>query len=177
MKPVAIAAAVLALSAAAVVPAAAQTAFYGNLNYSLIDAQDADVTLGALGGRVGARFNPYLGVEAEAAFGVKDDDVRVGNVPVKVELEHTVGAYLVGFVPVQPNFDLFARIGYVNSKVKASALGASAKADGSSWNAGVGGQYFFTANDGVRAEYTKSDLNNDDGLDANIWSVGYVRKF
>ena len=181
MKSLMIAAAALAVASVAL-PAAAQdqsgTAFYGNLGYAFVDARGVDVNLGAIGGKLGARFNPYIGAEVEAAFGVNDDTVKSLGVPVKVELKHSIGAYAVGFLPVKPNFDLFARVGYANTKIKASALGAALSSDGNTWNAGLGGQYFFTAKDGVRAEYTKYDIGNSDaGLDANVWTVSYVRAF
>lgn len=172
-----IAASVAAAAMAAAVPAAAQVTYYGNLGYSFIQAEDLDVNLGAIGGKVGARFNPYLGAEAEAAFGVDDDSARVLNVPVKVELKHAVAAYVVGFVPVSENLELFGRLGYGSAKVKASALGASASDDGAAWNLGAGAQYFFTANDGVRGEYLKSGVSGDDGLEADVWSLSYVRRF
>jgi len=177
MKSLVIASAALAIGSIAL-PAAAQTSFYGNVGYSHIDASDTDVTLGALTGKLGARFNPYVGVELEAGLGVKDDTVTVIGVPVKVELENTIAAFVVGSYPVSPTFELFARLGYGNGSVKASAAGASLSDDASSWNAGVGGQWFFTDNDGVRAEYTKWNIGNaDDGVDANVWSASYVRKF
>lgn len=167
------AAAVLAVAGSASAQGLEGTTFYGNLGYSFIDAQDADVNLGAISAKLGARFNPYFGAEVEGAIGVNDDTVNVG-VPVKVELTHSIAAYVVGYYPATPSLDLFARLGYGNTEVKASALGASAKDDASDWLVGAGAQYFFTANDGVRGEYTKS---GDNGLDANVWSVSYVRKF
>lgn len=176
MKALIAAAAAVALTSVAL-PAAAQSAsFYGNVGYSFVDADDVNVDLGAIGAKLGARFNPYLGVEGEAAFGVNDDTVTVANVPVKVELQHTVAAYVVGYLPASSSVDLFARVGYGTSKIKASAAGVSASDDESGWNAGLGAQWFFTANDGVRGEYTKYGID-DNGLQANAWTVSYVRKF
>jgi opacity protein-like surface antigen len=169
-----IAAAALTAVAAIAAPAAAQEAngFYGNVGYTFVNADDLDVDLGALGAKVGYKFNPYIGVEGEAAFGVDDDNIG----PVKVELEHTVAAYVVGFVPVNAQFELLGRVGYGTTEVKASGFGASVSGDDSSWNLGVGAQYFFTANDGVRAEYTKYGVD-DDGIQADAWTVSYARRF
>lgn len=164
------AAALASLAIAA--PAAAEV--YGNVGYTFVDAQD--VNLGAIGGKLGYKFNPYVGIEAEAAFGANDDTVNVGAVPVKVKLQSAAAAYVVGFYPVTPKLDLFARAGYGTTKIKASALGASASGDQDGWNAGVGAQYFLTEKDGVRAEYTKWDVAGDN-VDANTWAVSYVRKF
>ena len=147
---------------------------YGSVGYSHHDLEGADV--GAIQGRLGARFNPYLGVEGELGFGVRKDDIDIAGVKGKAELKNQVALYGVGFLPVAPNADLFARIGYGKTEGKVSVPGASAKADGNSWNYGVGGQYFFDDNNGVRADYTYHDFD-DDGGKANVWSVGYVRKF
>jgi len=169
-----------AVAAAALVPAAAsaQSASgvtgYGSLGYSHHSMDDVDV--GAIQGRIGARINPYLGVEGELGFGVKKDDLNIGGVNAKAELKNSAAIYGVGFLPVAPNADLYARVGYGKSEVKVSAPGVSAKGDGNSWNYGVGGQYFFDDNNGMRADYTRHDFEDDAG-EADVWSVGYVRKF
>lgn len=147
---------------------------YGTLGYATSSADG--VNLGAVQGRLGARFGQYLGVEGQAAFGVDDDKTYVSGVPVTVEEKHQVAAYGVGYLPVAPNADLFVRAGYGMTKLKASAAGTSASDDGESWNYGVGGQYFFDDKNGVRADYTRHDFK-DSSADANTWSVSYVRKF
>jgi opacity protein-like surface antigen len=171
-------AAVVSAAALTALPAAAQTvsapAFYGNLGYSAVDADDA--TLGAITGRVGARLHPNFGAEAEVGFGVDDDTVRVGATNVKAELKHSVAAYGVGFLPVNEKFELLARVGYGSTKVRASAAGVSASDTNESWNYGVGAQYSFDGANGVRADYTRHDFNHDAG-NADVWAVSYVRKF
>ncbi|MDP3658919.1 porin family protein [Phenylobacterium sp.] len=146
---------------------------YGTLGYAHTDVEGAD--LGAIQGRVGARFGSYLGVEGELAGGVKEDDVTVAGTPVNVKLQSQVAVYGVASVPVTPSADLFARVGYGTSKIKGQVGGVSATVDGDSWNYGVGGQYFFDGANGVRADYTRHDFK-DDG-DADVWSLAYVRKF
>lgn len=165
---------------AGAVPALAQaqdnsgTTIYGTLGYGQGDYEGAD--LGAVQGRIGARFGQYIGVEGEVAAGVKKDDISIAGTRVKTELEHQVGVYGVGYLPVAPNADVFARVGYGNSKIKASLAGASASVDGDSWNYGVGGQVFLDDKNGVRADYTRHDFKDDAG-EADTWSLGYVRKF
>jgi hypothetical protein len=176
-----IAASAAILLASAAIPAVADaqdantgTSFYGTLGYAGSSVEGVD--LGAIQGRLGARFGQYLGVEGELAGGVKDDKTYVAGVPVKIDLEHQAAIYGVGFLPVSPNVDLFARVGYGNTKLKASAAGTSASNDGDSWNYGVGGQYSFDGKNGVRADYTRYDFK-DGGDNADVWSVAYVRKF
>ncbi|MDP1643810.1 MAG: porin family protein [Phenylobacterium sp.] len=182
MKSLITAAAAVAVLAA--VPAAGQAQsmsapeIYGSVGYAHADAGDFD--LGAIQGRLGAKLTPYFGVEGELAFGVKDDTYRppvsIGGSPIKVELNHSAAIYGVGFLPINPNADLFARVGYGTTEVEASAAGISSKADGESWNYGVGGRYFIDANNGFRADYTRQEFQ-DDGGSADVWAVGYVRKF
>lgn len=157
--------------------AQAQTSFYGTAGYTVLDADDGD--LGAIQGRVGARFNPYVGVEGEVAFGVKDEDVTVApGVTAKLELEHQVAVYGVGFLPLSENTDLLARIGYGTAEFKAGALGVSGSEDFNAWAFGVGAQHHFDGKNGVRVDYTRHE-SDDDALDGAIdtFSIAYSRRF
>lgn len=171
IKFAAVAAAALTFVAA---PAFAQTfsptTFYGNLGYSHVDGDGVD--LGAISARLGARLGQYVGVEAEGGLGVNDD--TVGG--AKVDLKHSVAGYVVGFAPLTPKIDLIGRVGYGTTRLGAEAGGVTVKDNQDSWNYGVGGQYFFDAANGLRAEWTRFDFTNDAGK-ADVWSVHYVRKF
>ena len=85
--------------------------------------------------------------------------------------------YAVGYLPISPNADLFARLGYGETRLNVSTPGTGAGGEHTSVNYGVGGQYFFTPADGVRADYTRFSYNNHSDFDANVWSLAYVRKF
>lgn len=155
-------AATAALLSVAAAPAVSQAQeVYGTIGYGAVDL-DGAADLGAIQGRLGYKFNPYVAVEAEAAFGVKDD--------ADIELKHQIGAFVVGSVPVTPQADLFARVGYSGSTVD-TPLG---EVDGDGWAYGVGGQYNFTPKDGVRLDWTRHDY---DGGDADVIAVAYSRKF
>ena len=160
------------------VPAMAQTmqspTYYGTLGYTQLDGSQGD--LGAVTGRFGAKFTPYLGAEAEASFGVKDDDFSIGGVDGKVKHEYDAAIYGVATLPVSPNFDVFARVGYGTTEIKAKAAGASASEDGESVNYGAGANYYFDAQNGVRADWTRRDFRSDGG-EADVYSVNYVRRF
>ena len=175
MKSLIVAASAVAMAAVAA-PAFAQGAApqvtgYANLGYSLVDTQGAP-NLSAVQGRLGARIAQYFGVEGEAGFGVGSK--RLSGVDVKVK--STVAAYAVGFLPVQPNFDVFARVGYGHSNAQTRFAGVTTKVGEDSVNYGAGGQYFFTANDGIRADYTREEFRNGPEH-ANVWALSYVRKF
>jgi hypothetical protein len=169
-----------AVSAAALTaaPAMAQgpspVGAYGNLGGAHITSGGDNFT--ALGGRLGARFGNYLGVEGEGAFGVDGAKGTAAGVPYKSSLSHSFAGYAVGFVPVTPKFDLFARAGYGTTRAKVETAGTSVSDSHDSWNYGGGGQYFFDAKNGVRADYTRQDFRHDAGH-ANVWGLSYVRKF
>jgi len=157
-------------------PAMAQDAspVYGSVGYSQVEAEGVD--LGAVTGRVGYKFNPNFAVEGEASFGVADDDVAIGATTANVELEYDAAVYAVGILPVTPNFELFGRAGYGTTEIEASAAGLSASDSGESFNYGVGANYFIDGTNGFRADWTRRDFR-DDGGEADVWSLGYVRKF
>jgi hypothetical protein len=183
MKALITAASALALAALLPAVASAQTAgpatsgttFYGTLGYA--DTSLDHVDLGAIQGRVGARFGQYFGVEGELSAGVKSDKVNVApGTDVKVKLESQEAIYGVGFLPLSPNFELLARVGYGHTEGSGSVAGVSASAKGDSWNYGVGGQYTFDGKNGVRVDYTRENFNSSSD-DANVWAISYVRKF
>lgn len=177
MRKVILAAAALSVFA---LPAAAQVVqpggptYYGSLGYSQLDHSDGN--LGAVTGRLGAKFNPYFGVEGEGSIGVKDDDFTIAGVDGKIEHDYDLAAYAVGTMPLTPNFELFARGGYGTTRIKGELGGLERKADGESWNYGVGANYYLDGVNGVRADWTRRDFRDDRG-EADAYSVSYIRRF
>lgn len=171
-------AASLAAATAAIVPAFAHAQispeYYGSLGYGSTRTDGAD--LGSVQGRVGVKLTPHLGVEGELAAGLSDDKTYAAGAPVNVDLKHQAAAYAVGFLPVTPQIDLLARVGYGTTKLKTSLAGVSDSDSKESWNYGVGAQYKFDDKNGVRADWTKSEFTNSN-VDADTLAVSYVRKF
>ena len=150
-----------ALSAAAVaLPAAAQAQVYVGAGYTHYDTDGAG-DLGAITGRVGYQFTPHFAIEGEAGFGVKDDG--------PFELNHSVGAYAVGTLPLSQRFDLHGRVGYQTTEI-GTPLG-DGDSDGVAY--GVGGTFNVNERFGVRADVTR--LEGD--LDTDTVSVGGVMRF
>src|SRR5258708_23839611 len=135
---------------AAAQPATSGTSFYGTLGYAGTSLDHVD--LGAIQGRVGARFGQYFGVEGEVSGGVKDDEVNVGGTDVKVKLDHQEALYGVGFLPISPNLDLLARGGYGHTGSPGAAPRGSAPAQGGSWNYGAGGPHDLHRPNGGRVD-------------------------
>ena len=91
------------LIAPAVMTAHAQTSnVYVSGGYTHFDG-DGGAELGGVTGRVGVNFGPNFAVEGEGTFGVKDDG--------GTELDSELGIFAVGKLPINPSFDLFARVG------------------------------------------------------------------
>jgi len=187
-------AAACAATALCSLPALAQaqeapTGVYGTLGYA--DAHSRHTDLGAIQGRLGYRIIPYAGVEGEVAFGVHKDDTNVltalGNVNGRAELKHQEAIYGVGFLPLSPNTDLLARVGYGSSRIRVSVpsqtvggvtLPATAASDSEgSWNFGVGAQHHFDGKNGVRVDYTRQEFTKDSFGHADVYSVAYTRRF
>ena len=156
-------------------PASAQSLSdaYGSIGYSSVQGDTTD--LGAVTARLGAKLTPYIGVEGEASFGVSDDDV-VGIPGATAELEHDLAAYVTGTIPVASNLELFGRLGYGTTKIKAEVLGVSASNSQESVNWGVGANYFLDSQNGVRADWTRRDFR-DDGGEADTYALSFVRRF
>jgi outer membrane immunogenic protein len=186
---------IAAACAATLIPAAAlaqqattaPTGLYGTLGYAATNTSGVD--LGAIQGRLGWRFNNWFGVEGEFAAGVKDDkgSQTIGGTTVntKVKLNDEEAIYGVGFLPLSPNFDLLARIGYGHqgAKVTATSTGAggpvsiSDTARGDSWNYGAGLQYHFDGSNGVRGDYTRQEFTGDNSGHADVWAVAFTHRF
>jgi outer membrane immunogenic protein len=180
MKSLVLAAATLAVLGAAA-PALAQpmtlsgVSGYGTLG--LGDFNNDSSNIGAVTGRVGARFGPYVGVEGELSGGFNSSHSDLGGARSNVSMRDQYAAYAVGFLPVAPNADLLARIGYGATDLHVSQpLNTNFNRYETTWNAGVGGQYFFNGGNGVRLDYTRETADRSD-LDANVFSAAYVRKF
>jgi len=171
------AAAALVTVAGVALPAAAQstpgTTTTASIGWTRHDLGDA--SLDGVTGRVTWTAG-YFGVEGELTGGIGSDDVNVAGTNVKVKLKDQAAIYGVGKIPLSDNLDLFARVGYGTTKVEGSAFGVAGKDSASSWNYGVGGEYFFDGKNGVRVDYTYEDFNKNYGH-ADVYGVGYVRKF
>lgn len=152
-----IAVAAMAMMAA---PTAANAEWYAGAGYTQFDADGAE--LGAATGRLGYRVNPNFAVEGEGSLGIDDD--------AGVELNHNIGAYAVGILPVTSNFDVHGRVGYQASQFD-TPLG-EVEDDGIAY--GVGATYRFGSGLGVRADYTRLE---GDEAEADAISLGAVVNF
>ena len=153
-----------------------------------LGVEDASITM--LTGRLGYRLNDFFAVEGEVGFGLGGDDfdraipVQVLGTTATVDTNVTLDvknyyiAFARGILPVSEQFDVFARVGYGQATAEADVVGSlagftasgSAEDDADGFAYGVGAQFNFTDNDGIRADYTRLD-------ETDIISLGYSRRF
>ena len=135
--------------------------------------------------RAGYSFLDYLGVEAQASFGIIDIDEEIndpffGNFEVSFGISSSIAGFAVGRVPVSEKANVFVRIGHHSTELSIDATGISPASqfdtDGLAFGGGI--EYFFDGKNGIRAEYTNLDLG-DTGIDSSLdtVSLGYTMRF
>jgi hypothetical protein len=146
----------------------------GSIGYTHLDAGDGE--LGAVTGRLGYDFTRNFGIEGEASVGVRDEDITIAGVNGSLKHDWDAAAYVVGKVPVSENLELFGRVGYGTTSIKADVAGFTAREDGESINYGAGANWFFDGQNGLRADWTRRDFR-DDGGEIDAYGLSYVRRF
>lgn len=160
-------------------PALAQDAYFG-ADFSFINTEvevdalsqtvDADPT--ALRFRAGVNFNENLALEGVVALGLQDDEL--GSTGVDVELDGLYGVYVVGTIPLDRTFALFAKAGYVVLEYKADGFGVSGETDDSGLSAGIGIRMAVDRNVAFALEYTLlPDIDESFGtIESDMISLG-----
>jgi opacity protein-like surface antigen len=164
----------VAFAAATLMSTSAMAQVYGSVGYSNLSFSEEEIegNIGLATGRIGTHFTPNIGAEVEGAFGLSDATVEIEGIDVDLSVKYSVAAYLVGFWPVNENFEVLGRVGLATAEVEAEALGETVTDSGSGIQYGVGAQYFFAPNHGIRADYTRSEA-----IESNIFSIAYAFRF
>ncbi len=170
-----IASSLLALASSAAFAQDKPLNLYGNAGVTVNDNDGVQTT--SLSAKIGTEINKYFAVEAEGGIGVDTDKLTSPNQTFAAlgEYKHRgdLGAYAVGKYPVSDKFSLLGRVGYHHVWDQVKTGTATYKDDAGTFAAGVGGQFMFDENNGIRADYTRYTEN--DGMDN--FAVSYVRKF
>ena len=142
-----------------------------------VDAVEFDAY--TLSGRLGYEFNENFSVEGQGSFGIIDDDVA----GVDVGVDSSFAAFVRGSLPVSEQFSLFARGGYHFTQFGADGNGIDESLDIDGFAFGGGAEYMFNDMNGLRADVTFLDSQDDDinGVDfsgtSEVYSLSYVRNF
>jgi outer membrane autotransporter protein len=141
---------------------------YGELGYSFLDVENfgQDANPQALRGIIGYGFHPFLAVEGMAAFGTSGDNAGLQD----LKLRSAFGLYAKPRYQIN-NFEVFARLGWAHTQVRANLPGRSTtdKDDDFSW--GVGANYHFNPRMYVGADwmrYTSVDHLKVQGVTINF---------
>ncbi|MDN4053222.1 outer membrane beta-barrel protein [Massilia sp. YIM B02763] len=149
--------------------AAAPTAFYAGIDGGATKIDDLD-TKGSFGGFIGYGFNQYVAIEAGyRQLGKYDVDFYGGaSVDLKAKQTHVS---VLGFYPLNPQLDIYGRLGWNKLRAEASYGNYSYGEDTDKVLYGIGLNYNFTPAISGRVEVQKpaSDTTN--------YSVGVVFKF
>ncbi len=154
------------------------TAAFAALGATVLGSDEKDTGWKLFGGY---QFTKNWSVEASyvdlGKFGVTG---RIGALPFTASAKVTGYALAaVGTLPVSQNFDLFAKVGIVHSRVKSSATVAAAAAaandNDTDWTAGIGAKYNVNKNFAIRAEIERYEAGSSGN--ANLYSIGVQFKF
>ena len=144
----------------------------GSYAWPKLDSSGFSATSGAFVVRGGVNFNQYWAVEAVGLFGTSDATINVGF-PISLKTKSAYGAYVKGQYPVAPNFELFARAGWMHATVEASAFGFSDSSSDSSFSWGAGFQIPFGTGWYAQADYMSYYSAHGDSIKGPSIGVGY----
>lgn len=138
------------------------------------DGFSEDLDLGALAGKVGAKFNPYFAAELRAGFGVADESISANGATATLELDYLVGAYGVLGLPNESPVYPYVVVGYTKGELTASVSGpggsASISDSETDFSYGVGANLAATEEFHVNVEYM--NYFDKDGYEISGFSVG-----
>lgn len=160
-------------------PAFAEGAgFYGALDFNTWDLSNksAGDTNPSTGYRIagGYHFTPNWGAElgyTESGNGTS------GNQNYKV---NSTQIAVTGTYPVNEQVDVFAKLGYAANKVTGNATSGCSDCSKNDFLYGIGAQYNFNKQFGIRVQYEDIGKVTDSGTDdptATNWSLGAVYNF
>lgn len=170
-----IAALLLALSGA--VLAQDQTPYfgaqYGNVVYQEIGSNGYDLSSIVLRG--GMRLSDHVAVEGRFAFGLGDDINLILGSPVKLELNHLYGVYVMGILPLTDTAEAYGIVGYTDGELTATGPGGTVVIGDDDISFGIGGQV-EVAND-VKVTFEYMQYFNEATYDVEAITVGVVKLF
>jgi outer membrane autotransporter protein len=121
--------------------------------------------------RFGYNFTRNFSGEIIGAASVSSDSFMGAD----FKLDSAYGVYLKGQVEAAPNFELFAKVGWVHATLSGSipGTGISVSSSDSSFSYGAGLQYLFNKNWYVQGDYASYYDKSGDTIKGPSISVGY----
>jgi len=174
---------ILAVAAIAVSATAAQAQLYGEVGYtalnykSTVGANKVEASPSALGVTIGYDVHKNVAVEAMAVVGASDDTATLNgaSTPAKLKIDNSFGIFLKPKVMLGENFELFTRLGYMNTKISVSGAGILASATDSAFAYGLGANYYFNKTTYLTVNYM--NVYDKDNTKIDGVTVGLGMKF
>jgi opacity protein-like surface antigen len=159
--------------------AVAEGNYFGG-NFAFIEYSEeglsGDASLTALYGRLGTNFSENFSGELRVGLGVGDDSLNVLGTDVDLSLEHMLGLYIRGGVPLGESVFPYAVIGYTRGKFELSASGlGSASASESDVSFGLGTD--FKLNEGLSVNVEYMNYIDKDGGELSGFALGFTSNF
>ena len=137
----------IAITAFAITATAAQAQIYGEVGYTALKIKSTSgvnklkASPSALGATIGYDVHKNVAVEAMGVFAISDDTINFNGAPAKLKLNSSYGVFLKPKTMLSENFEIFGRLGYMNTKLSASGANFSASEARSSLAYGLGANY------------------------------------
>ena len=157
------------------------SALYGELGYTFmkIDAAGTSFRPGAIRGVLGWDVHPMAAIELMAAFGANKDDknIVVNGVSTNVDADlKTMYGIFIKPRYVMNQFELFGRLGYAHTKVKAEStnnglVNESHSDDDFAWGLGV--NYRFNPRMYVGLDWMRYSNQSNHKVDGLTLGFGY----
>lgn len=125
---------------------------YGDVAYQMIDA-DFDTNPALVRGILGLQVAPNVAIEGMVGLNARDGKETSFGITGKAKVDRLVGVYAASTYTVGDAFQLYGRIGVVNSKVTASAGPISVSESGTDFSFGVGAGYKMTRDLSINVDY------------------------
>lgn len=151
-------------------PALAAEAYLGlhaGQNDMDVTGVKASTAMGVFGGY---SFNEYIAGELSYTdLGKADTDTAGLTVSGTA-----IGLSAVGSWPINPQFSLFAKLGYASTKIEPSGFDSQTKDD---VTYGLGGQFNATKSIGIRLGYDNYRVGKDTTKDSALYTLAALFKF
>ncbi len=154
--------------------------WYGELAYAPVKIKQVDATDGTaknLRGIVGYELHPNVAIEGLLSLGVEDAASTVSGDLTDTRVDRVVGLYLKPKVAVSQDIELFARLGYVRTKVTSSLrlTGTTESESASDASYGFGASYRINERWSAVVDYMR--YYDKDGFRLQGLSAGVRLKF
>lgn len=167
-----VAASALLVSTGVQAQASKSSPWYGELGYTSLKITDTGLSLkpAAVRGILGYGFHPNFALEGMLAVGARNDNSTISGVNVETKVQRAFGLYLKPRYSVTSDLELFARVGYADTKIKISGGGFSASDSDSDLSYGVGLSYKVTPMASLGIDYMS--YYDKDGTKGNGFTLG-----